>query len=68
MPGPGLTGKSKMREVFMRRRRFAWQPSFSPARLAVSRSGHLLAQCGSPNISVKGTSCGKPQAAPYVGR
>jgi len=58
----------QMPEVSTRQRR-AYRPegqSFSP--VAVSRSGHLLAQPGPPNISVKGTSCGKPQDAPYVGR
>ena len=66
--GPGLTGKYPMREVSTRCHRFAPKPSPSLARLAVSRSCHRLAQCGSPNHSVKGTSCGKPQAAPYVER
>jgi len=68
MPGPGLTGKFQMQEVSTRGRRITWQQSLSPARLAVSRSGHLPAQRRSPNHSVKGTSCGKPQAAPYVER
>jgi hypothetical protein len=36
--------------------------------LVASRSGHLAAQRHSPNPSVKGTSCGKPQAAPYLER
>jgi len=68
MPRPGLTGESEMQEVSTRHRQLTSQSGFSLARSAASRSGHHLAQCGSPNISVKGTSCGKPQAAPYVGR
>jgi hypothetical protein len=52
----------------MRRRRASRQPCLSLAGLALARSGHLPAQCGSPNHSVKGTSCGKSQAAPYVER
>jgi hypothetical protein len=43
-------------------------PSQSFSAVVLSRSGHLLAQPGGPNPSVKGTSCGKPQAAPYVER
>jgi len=58
----------QMQEISTRHCRLTSRWGFSLARLAVSRSGHLFAQCGSPNISVKGTSCGKPQAAPYVGR
>jgi hypothetical protein len=29
---------------------------------------HLLLESTMPNLSVKGTSCGKPQAAPYLER
>jgi len=68
IPRPGLTGESKMQEVSTRHCQLTSQSGLSLARSAASRSGHHLAQCGSPNISVKGTSCGKPQAAPYVGR
>jgi hypothetical protein len=44
------------------------------AKSSGSRLGGLLKSCGrwctcvSPNPFVKGTSCGKPQAAPYVER
>lgn len=68
IPRPGLTGESEMQEVSAHQPCASRKPGCSIALLAVSRSGHLLAQCGSPNPSVKGTSCGKPQAAPYVER
>ena len=67
-PGHGLTGKQPMHEISIRQPPTARQPGFSPAPLAASRSGRLLVQCGSPNHSVEGTSCGKPQAAPYLER
>jgi hypothetical protein len=52
-----------MQEVSIRHRRFLKQLGFSPARSAAQRSGHLLAQSGSPNQSFKRTPCGKPQLA-----
>jgi len=68
IPRPGLTGESKMQKVSTRHCQRTIQSGISLAGSVASRSRHHLAQCGSPNISVKGTSCGKPQDAPYVGR
>ena len=56
----------QMPEVSTRRRRASGLSSQSPSAVAVSRSGHPLAQPGSPNHSVKGTS--RWRAAPYVER
>ena len=56
----------QVHEVSTRRRHAIWQPGCFPAPLAASRSCCLLAQCGSPNHSVKGTS--RKRAAPYVER
>jgi hypothetical protein len=56
----------QMPEVSTRQRRASWRPSRSLSAVAASRSGHLLAQPGSPNRSVKGTS--RKRAAPYVER
>jgi hypothetical protein len=58
--------KYQMPEVSTRQRHASGQSSHSFAAVAASRSRHLLAQPGSPNISVKGTS--RKRAAPYVGR
>ena len=56
----------QMPEVPTRRRRASRPSSQSPSAVAASRSGHRLAQSGSPNHSVKGTS--RKRAAPYVER
>ena len=63
-PNPEL----QMLEVSTHQRRVRRLPSQASSPVVLSRSGHLAAQSGPPNISVKGTSCGKPQAAPYVER
>jgi hypothetical protein len=67
-PGLGLTGEYPMHEVFTHRRRTIWQPSCFPAASVALRSCRRLAQCHLPNPSVKGTSCAKAQAAPYLER
>jgi hypothetical protein len=56
----------QMPEVSTHRRRASGPSSQSSSAVAVSRSGHLLVQPGSPNRSVKGTS--RKRAAPYVER
>jgi hypothetical protein len=56
----------QMPEVPIRRRRASGPSSQSSSAVAVSRSSHPLAQPGSPNPSVKGTS--RKRAAPYVER
>ena len=58
----------QMLEVSTRQRRAQVVEIQAFSAVSASRSGHPLAQPGSPNPSVKGTSCGKPQAAPYVER
>jgi hypothetical protein len=58
--------KHQMPEVSTRRLRASGASSQSSSAVAVSRSGHPLAQPGSPNHSVKGTS--RRRAAPYVER
>jgi hypothetical protein len=56
----------QMPEVSTRQPRASQLSSQSLSAVAVSRSGHPLAQPGSPNPSVKGTS--RKRAAPYVER
>jgi hypothetical protein len=56
----------QMPEVSTRHGRASGRSSQSYSPVAVSRSGQLLAQPGSPNRSVKGTS--RKRAAPYVER
>ena len=56
----------QMLEVSTRQRHASGQLSQSCSAVAASRSGQLLAQPGSPNRSVKGTS--RKRAAPYVER
>jgi hypothetical protein len=58
--------KYQMPEASPRQRHASGQPSKSFAAVAALRSRHFLAQSGSPNIFVKGTS--RKRAAPYVGR
>ena len=58
----------QMLEVSTRQRRAFGLSSQASSPVVLSRSGHLAAQSGPPNPSVKGTSCGRPQAAPYVER
>jgi hypothetical protein len=56
----------QMPEVSTRQRRTSGASSQSSSAVAASRSGQILAQPGSPNHSVKGTS--RKRAAPYVER
>ena len=58
--------KCRMPEVSTRQRRASWLSSQAPSPVVISRSGHLVAQAGLPNPSVKGTS--RKRAAPYVER
>ena len=55
----------QMPKVSTRQRRACWASSRSPSAVVASRSGHLLAQPGVPNRSVKGTCL---RQAPYLGR
>jgi hypothetical protein len=56
----------QMPEVSTSQRRASGPPTQSLSPVMLSRSGHPLAQSGSPNRSVKGTS--RKRAAPYVER
>jgi hypothetical protein len=64
----GLTAKAEMPRVSTRHPSAGWLSGLGVVRFLASRSCLLLAQPRSPNHSVKGTSCGKPQSAPYVER
>ena len=55
----------QMPKVSTRQRRAHWASSQSSSAVAALRSGHPLAQSGSPNHSVKGTCL---RQAPYVER
>jgi hypothetical protein len=56
----------QMPKVSVCQLRASWLPSHSLSAVVASRSAHPLAQPGSPNRSVKGTS--RKRAAPYVER
>jgi hypothetical protein len=62
----GRSAKYQMPELFTPQRSSTAAQSQSLSAVVVSRSGHLLAQPGWPNPSVKGTS--RKRAAPYVER
>ena len=64
----GQTGSIPMQQVSTVRHACPWLPSQSRARLLAMRSISLAARPPRPNPSVKGTSCGRPQAAPYLER
>jgi hypothetical protein len=57
---------AQMLELSTAERPFQVAENQALSAVAVSRSGHLLAQPGWPNPSVKGTS--RKRAAPYVER
>jgi hypothetical protein len=67
-PPARLPGGNQMQQAFWCLRSAQLRLHGCAPSLAASRSGQLLAQRLSPNPSVKGTSCGKPQAAPYLER
>jgi hypothetical protein len=64
----GLTESTPMRQGFTVRPECQWSPPQSKARLLAMRFTSLAARRPRPNPSVKGTSCGRPQAAPYLER
>jgi hypothetical protein len=64
----GRSVKYQMPELFTPQRSSTAAQSQSLSAVVVSRSGHRPAQPGWPNPTVKGTSCGRPQAAPYLER
>jgi hypothetical protein len=69
VPAPvGLTSQQPMQEVSIAPASYQWprpqvSPSLLPVRSVRSSSSHRW-----PNPSVKGTSCARAQAAPYVER